>query len=91
MKGLQFKFFCLCLIAVMLSGSGCVTMKEKKRIEDLEMQVSGLTRTIRDKDRQLQRCQELLSDMKMQLQRLDELQNELDECRARLESFESLK
>ena len=86
MKGLRFKVLCLCLITVMLFSSGCASAQKKKRIDDLETQVSQLTQSMRGKDAELVKCQESLENIKMQLLTLEELQNELDKCREELKA-----
>jgi len=68
MKGVIFKVMCLGLITAMLFSSGCASVQMKKRIEELETQVTQLKQAIQEKNEQLQSSEALL----------EELQNELN-------------
>ena len=75
MKGLEFKFLCLGLIAVMFFSSGCVSAQKTKKMDELQAQIAQLTQKLNDKEAQLQGAEAACQSA------LQALQNELQECK----------
>lgn len=72
----KFTIICFVLVLTAIFSSGCASMQQGKRADDLEKQLIVLKEAIKTKELQINRIREVLDDQTRQLRNLNDKLNE---------------